>query len=760
MKILKSIRVISALVLTLTFVALVPLNTAAAANTGKYVSDIYVAYGKNADAARDVLNGKGYTPVEGNLNEGGKTYAMMGYKTTDNIRDSVTDLAVMNMHGDYSVGEYKNLLKKQKNEIAEFLKEFMAVIKEYRTNLKAGKTKATYVHDLLNNYTEDDTGMKMGDLLNSETLQDKLGIEKSIDAANPENLPNLITILLQGNAQVIKSAETLLSMATDTADNTWVDRFAKVSYDDLLDNAEKERPELNTETKRKQYLDNLYGEEAAALGSETVNIRNKLIDYEESQLHIDTATEDEIKEAFGDTENDIEAMLKYQSWVTIGTVYEGLKNYKGGNYKKGELLGFFKEEHDPEDVEIFIPMAAALSEGQRYGMPFVSFEQLLNYAFTTEEGWKKFADQNKAEFEGLEDTSVYQNIDRDLYKEDGSVALTGSAQRSNNTAAGTTGDEKEQMTTLAKITAISWAATAGLGLVTIVSLIAGREREFAPVFNGENSIIEFIDDLNVSNGEIDELQKITAQLKNVDDPMNSTIISTFDDSLSSARFSVKLARFFTIITLAVGVFSAVMTIIDLCRDKSVEQLPIPNYLVDNYTDEDGGNYALNYKAVECNREDYFGKDYTVQKGSSADLNADEGKQWLVLYASKNSKAGKPLTPDFVVQKSSTAPSGYDGFVHLIGEKGAVNIVSGAFKNYSTLSRTWQNITSKYTMYIFSKLSNDVKTYDESAGNMRASAFSSGTFAIWGLGGLAAGAVIGTAVAVIIFKNKKKKESAS
>ena len=214
-----------------------------------------------------------------------------------------------------------------------------------------------------------------------------------------------------------------------------------------------------------------------------------------------------------------------------------------------------------------------------------------------------------------------------------------------------------------------------------------------------------------------------------------------------------------VVTMAVAVFSTVMTIIDLCRDKSVEQLPIPNYLVDNYTDADGGSYTLNYKAVECNRTDYFGEDYTKQKGNSADLNADEGKQWLVLYASKNSKAGKPLTPDFVVQEKNTAPSGYEGFVHLIGEKGAVNVVSAAFKNYSTFSTVWQNITGDYSMYIFSKLSNDVKTYDESAGNMTASAVGGGMWAIFGFGGLVIGGALGAVIAVMINKNKKKKETA-
>ena len=747
MKILKSIKMIVALVLTLTIAMIVPLQTFAANNSGKYVSEVYVAYGKDAEEAKKTLTDKGFIPVEGNLNDGGKTYAMMGYKTTDDIRDSITDLAVMNMHGDYSVEEYKKLLKGQKTEIAEFLTEFMAVIREYRANLKAGKTKATYVHDLLNNYTEDDTGMKMGDLLNSETLQDKVGIEESVEAANPENLPNLVTILMQGNAQVIKSMETLLSMATDTADNTWLDRFAASDYDDLLDKVEEERPDLNTESKRAAYLDNVYGDDAAALGMAVNDLRGRLTDYENSELHIDTATEEDIKNAFGDIEKDATAMLHYQEWISIGTIYEGLKNYEGGSYKKGELLDFFLEEREPEDAETFIPMAAALSDGQRYGLPFVNLEQLLKYAFTSDESWKNYVEENKADFGNLEDVSVYQNIDRDLYKEDGSVALTGAAQRANNTADGTTGNEKEQMDTIAKITAISWAATAGLGALTLATWAVryGMVRSYAySKVDGWNEfgLADIFDDEAFAN-EFKDLEENPWKLENYKDA-------------KATRFAVKLSRIFTVITMAVAVFSAVMTIIDLCRDKSIEQLPIPNYLVNNYTDADGGSYTLNYKAVECNRMEYFGDSYTKQKGDSADLLADEGKQWLVLYASKNSKAGKPLTPDFVVQEKNTAPSGYEGFVHLIGEKGAVNVVSAAFKNYSTFSTVWQNITGDYSMYIFSKLSNDITTFDESAGNMTASAVGGGMIAIWGFGGLALGAVLGV-LGTILVKKKKKTE---
>ena len=773
----KTFKTIISLILVIVMAALAPVQALAAANDQKYVSEVYVAYGKNAEEAKKTLEDKGFTPVEGNLNDGGKTYSMLGYKTTNNIRDSITDLAAMNMNGDFSVEDYKILLKKKKTEIADFLEEFMAVVQEYRVNLKAGKEKAKHIHTLLNNYTDDDTGMKMGDLLNSETLQDKVGITKSIEAENPDNLPDLVTILMQGNAQVIQSIELLLSMATDTADNTWLDRFAEMDYDALLDSVEDERPDLNTESKRAAYLENVYGETASAFGVALISLRNELSEYELLGLNIETASEEELKNAFGDFSQDEDANIKLNQWLSIGTTYTGLKVYEGGNFAEGELLDFFMEEHDPDDEEIFIPMAAALSEGQRYALPFVSPLNLIRYAFIDNEAWKEMADQNKATFDELESVSVYQNIDRDVYKDDGSVAMTDSAQRANNTADGSKGDDASKMDTLSKITAISWAAAAGSALATVVAIkardhfvhahsfvmlqdveeLSGREYRTRVVDLGEikieknwneaytaeqyNKTLKFLEDSKKSNGGFwdESSQSYLRQMK-------------------TARYSVVLARIMIVATIALAVASTVLTIIDLCRDKSVEQLPIPKYLVDNYTDNDGGSYTLNYKAVECNREEYFGADYKIQKGSSADLNADEGKQWLVLYASKNSKAGKPITPDFVIQESNKAPSGYEGAVHLFGEKGAVNVVSSAFKNYSTFSQTWQTITGGYTMYIFTKLSNDVKTYDEASGNMTASTIRNGNTAIFGFGGMAIGAIVGAVGAVLVSRGKKKKES--
>ena len=86
-------------------------------------------------------------------------------------------------------------------------------------------------------------------------------------------------------------------------------------------------------------------------------------------------TAEDIEKTFGDAKAGGKAVFQKQEWLKIGEIYENLKNYEGGKYKKGELLAFFLEENDPENAELFIPMAAALSEGQRYGLIFHDRQQ-------------------------------------------------------------------------------------------------------------------------------------------------------------------------------------------------------------------------------------------------------------------------------------------------------------------------------------------------------------------------------------------------
>ena len=724
MKLLKSIRMTVALILTLTMIALVPLNTVAAANNGKYVSEVYVAYGKDAEEAKKTLSDKGFTPVEGNLNDGGKTYAMMGYKTTDDIRDSITDLAVMNMDGNYNTTEYSEILRAKEVKVSEMLTDFMAAIREYRANLKAGKAKATLVRDILNKLTDDDTGMKMGDLLNSETLQDKVGIKQSINHQNPDKLPNLLTIFMQGNSYLITMIETLLAISADTADNTWIDRFSELDYDTLLDQLEDTRPDLNTDTKRVQYLDNEYGTVVSQLSTEVAQLRADLIGYEQTGLDVTKATQEDINNTFGDVEalEDEEAQAavaqKILNWSETGAIYEYLKSYEGGNFKKGELLEFFKEE--PEDDEHYYPMAAALSEGQRGGMEFVTLKSLIRYAFLEPEELKKEIESD-SELGKTENESVYKGINRELFNRDGSIAYTDKATRTNNFASqgGDTTSWLQEHSLVFQL----WALTVltGLGAVTFKAVLNNLVRQEAYYISQHRSGIAHA-------------------------------------NAQTAGVAVTGYKLFKYACIVLALISAVYTIYELAQTEEVKLEPIPKYFVDTKTTEDGSSHELYYEAVQCNRADY--NQNQKQTGSSADLCADEGKQWLVLYASKNSMAGKPLTPNFNYNTKAESPADMSGSIHLIGENGATNLAKEEYRNYSKLYSAYNSVKNIFTdqckAYVFYKLSDISKTYDESAGNMTASAVGGGMIAIWGFGGLALGAVLGV-LGTILVKRKKKTE---
>ena len=728
MKLLKSVRILVALVLTLTFIALVPLNTVAAAdNNGKYVSEVYVAYGKDADAAKKVLEDKGFTPVEGNLNDGGKTYAMMGYKTTDDIRESITDLAVMNMDGNYNTTEYSEILRAREVKVSEMLTDFMAAIREYRANLKAGKAKATVVHDILNKLTDDDTGVKMGDLLNSETLQDKVGIKQSINHQNPDKLPNLLTIFMQGNSYLITMIETLLAISADTADNTWIDRFSELDYDTLLDQLEDTRPDLNTDTKRVQYLDNEYGAVVSQLSTEVAQLRADLIGYEQTGLDVMTATQEDINNTFGNVDaiedEDAKAAVaqKILGWSETGVIYEYLKNYEGGNFKKGELLEFFKEES--QDDECYYTMAAALSEGQRGGMEFVTLKSLIRFAFLEPEELKKEIESD-SELSKTENESVYKGINRELFNRDGSIAYTSEATRTNNLAS-QGGDTTSWLQEHYRVFQL-WALTVltGLGAVTYKAVLKNFYRQEAYYYSrGRSGVVH-------ANAEMAGL----------------------------ADLGYKIFKYACIV---LALISAGYTIYQLAQTEEVKLEPIPKYFVDTKTTEDGSSYELYYEAVQCNRADY--NQNKKQTGSSADLCADEGKQWLVLYASKNSMAGKPLTPNFNYNTKAESPADMSGSIHMIGENGATNLAKEEYRNYSKLYSAYNTVKNIFTdqckAYVFYKLSDISKTYDESAGNMTATAMSGGTVAMIGIGGLLIGGALGAVIAVLVNKKKKKKENA-
>ena len=253
----KILAMVMAVTMTVTGIGFSSINAKAAseeAGKGKYVSDVYFAYGRTEEEAVDWLTKNGWEPIKGSndFNAGKASFydkdmaIAMGVRRTDRAEEAITDMAVVNMKGGYSLPDYENLLKQKKAQIDEFVNGFIPVLKEYRANYNGdgssyGKKCAELAHDMLNqfydggeseDFPKNDTGLELGDLLLKETRQE----------GNPVG-GDLQQIILEGNSSVVLLMEQMLTFAADTGKETWVKRLQELSGDQLVENLETYIPE-------------------------------------------------------------------------------------------------------------------------------------------------------------------------------------------------------------------------------------------------------------------------------------------------------------------------------------------------------------------------------------------------------------------------------------------------------------------------------------------------------------------------------------
>ena len=109
---------------------------AASSNKNSYVKEVFLSYGKSDDEAKSYLKDNGYEVLDYNLNEGAddtfstKRSVYLGYKTTSNADEAITDMKLMNMKGGYSVQDYQMLLEEQKTNIKSFINNFIVAVNE------------------------------------------------------------------------------------------------------------------------------------------------------------------------------------------------------------------------------------------------------------------------------------------------------------------------------------------------------------------------------------------------------------------------------------------------------------------------------------------------------------------------------------------------------------------------------------------------------------------------------------------------------
>ena len=717
-------------------------------NATEYISDVKIGVGKTVDEAAASLdgytilkNGNDYADLNqgagGGIGSKGDKVVLLGYKTTKSRTDAITDLAVMNMKGGYSVKDYELLMEQQMTEqIIPFVEGFLVAIEEYRTNYNSednseNKARAEYVHDALNKLTDDDcndTGL--GDLLLNETKYE-MGDEayEALSEEEKKEHADILTIIAQANGKATLIMENLITRAADTGEDSWIDRFTATTYDSLLElfpdmlpsDAEAELAKIYDDDAReilsmwdalKEHLEG-YDEKAARyeeLSATDISMLNKKIE----DIDLETATDGQIYE-YAEASVDISAVMD-----ALASLYADitLKDYlETIEYGDGTLADFFMQDYSAveEDITVLYPLVASLSDGQRAGLQFVTLADLVTMTASGSEAYKD------ADIDGLTEASIYENVDRGIYTK-GGVALTSEALRTRSAEEVFNENGKISMltyilygVTAASAVAFGVAATAKIINVTSIvnytqriedlkkdikactSAISSFENELKQLPEGYSgrAIKERIAGLNK------ELQQRTTELA------NEQSSGTLERLQARSPLTTKLVIGFGIVMVVMSAVSLYFTYRDLVDYYNVDYTPIPSYIVDEkditaYNAKGEKivikNQAAYYKAVECNRAE--GDEWYDTLGNSADLNGTVGRQWLALYAVKN-ESMSPIVADSlkVVADNLSVPAGYTTGIHMFG--------AGAAYNLNNTQLVWNNDAKSIFVYF--------KTEDELQG---------------------------------------------
>ena len=759
-------KVIIAFVLAVLMAGLFPAQVMA--DTPDYISEIKIGSAENADDAKAALSG--YKIIETDLNKNagggwgskGDRVVYLGYKTTKNKDDAVTDLALMNMKGGYDVNEYEILMDNQmKDQIIPFVKNFLAAIKEYRENYnsknKVNKQRALYINKMLNKLKDDDCGgTGLGDLLLNETK-----FEMGDDAYNKlsedekKKHADILTIMAQSQGHATYLMEMMITKSADTNNNNWVDRFVATTYEDLI-NATGMAP-----TDARKYLAKQYDDDANMILDKWDGFRELLLKKDDAKKEVNSLTEDNVKDETDEDDIDFkdstqEDINKYvadmiENQLTTAVAADNFSSMamndflKSVKYGDGTLLDFFTQTEDDieADVTVLYPLVAALSDGQRAGLEFVSLAELVQIAETNPE--KEYKD---TELEKLEPISIYEGVDRTIYQK-GGVALTSDSLRSKAA-------EKileQNGVSLAKwnIVLISFAAASIVGFIGSVaykytkigilkSLIKSNKAKLEQMKSVHNNLP--VDGLAFGKRmqHAIEMGKVEANINKYDD-----ILYKFNGGRNSPLVN-KLMVGFGVAMVILTTISLIITYKELKAQYNVKFTPIPHYMIDEkdligYNNRGEKivlkNQSAYYKAVECNRTE---KDEMYKSiGKCADLNGDVGQQWLALYAVKNESEDPILAESIkVVVDSVDVPAGYETGIHMFGSEAAFNL-------------------NAYP-YVWNKSAKSVQVYfkrDYGAKNKTTGTnFTAGSLALAGGGGL----ILGVAIGSLGMTAKKKKEN--
>lgn len=671
------------LAITMTVCTVLPIF---AVDGEEYICELRLIYAEDYDEAKDILEDsdfKDYELLDENLNEDTDEIGVwLAYKTTTDIEDAITDIAVMQMDGGYQEGNYQEMIQQSYKEYMERGEIYLDAIQYFSEAYDEGHFMTEVAFRQLNFYTVESKGIPDTEIpdFEGELLGDIF-----LDGITAKELA---TMFMEGNAYALRNIRALLAMGVSYNEDglTYLDKVGveveQVTADPLL------------------YANENY-HDLAALISPTVTVFRdmfKELEAYEPELNYED-------------EEFTELEMKYLEYKSMAEMTRKV------NYLDGKTLYDFCKAYkvNEEDYSSLYPLVAALNEGQVAMAQVAHYYDVVRYSMpTTGLSEEDILD----ELEVLEDEygdnpfNIYTGVDRSIYR--GSFALTSVADRANafteeglmatlfegqksalNITVGVTGcvGAGLMLGTLAYHIAVKWPAWKAMSAYKTQFAFTARGWSTNSTLNGvfgqtpdqvANTIIS-----KVYNGNgylkwtFDKKMAYLEQVYRYGQPPKgfgyeytclkkewSEVIESgnmkslqADAEYASSVASSKLGAVGTLYVVGglMILVSAITLGVSVINYYHPDYDDIPVAMVDLIETADGDRY-IKYDVVFETEE--------VEEGvyAAADLNAFAGHRWNALYYTKSYEAGKPLLADeFYLSNSNNTPK--DGYapVHRFGE---------------------------------------------------------------------------------------------
>lgn len=713
-------------------IACTPAALAAPSRTqGKvtYLSDVALIEAESDTDAQKILtelkkteNGAFTNMISLDLNKGGQKKVYLAYKTSTNVDDAITDLAIMNMEGNYTMGNYEQILSENMAGFAEVAKDYRVIAAAFAESYAAGNVNALTAYRQLNLYYVEEDGVKtyMGDYMLNFPSDDESFAE----------------ILFRGNLNIIANLKGLMSMAVGNGVNKLADRIA-AAY-------------AKAETDPSVYSIAAYQNAAKAILEDIEEMKKDVNNLESEMIKIDqNTTMDDEQKAF--------AKETLQNSLDCAKAYlELLKEIPMGE----TTLGDYIMNTPVLDENKFFPIVDAGTDAERVLMEYHCLYNVLLYDTLSlaGEALENALKELEAEVEPL---SVYHGVQNDLVS--GTIGVTGDAETYSNASGKSFFDIFSNDVTQTKSIVFTVMGAAGIAsMVGGIAYLAAKTSALDAVnhvtkqnlewtlklkqtsfiqyeMEHEAALKTFMADMNDENLKV--LNSMKGNYNNANRELTEATMKL--DDFQPQKLTGGQIAFGSVLIVAgaimVGV--SIWQLTKLYNQYEVTYTDIPDNMVDVVSHKDGDRF-VNYKNVPS----YYYNDKGVLTTRENDLNAYDGRQWVSLYYTKNYEAGYCLTasPDLIATEAGK--TGYTS-VHLFGRTDGYN------------TNSYCNRDGAQAVYLAFKYSTNQKSAVTDVPEIIGSVFNPGIIAISVLAGFAGGALLMVCVGKIKAKKAKKEEAA-